>query len=78
MHNDSTLDVLDVADVEAQLRSTRDERITYPAKAWLAAYELACWLDFSRETALTQAASAWDRAADDVEVATRLELPEAS
>jgi hypothetical protein len=70
--------LLDVSDVEALLRSTRDERITYPAKAWLAAYQLACWLGFSREVALHQAAYAWNRAADDVEFASRIELPEAS
>jgi hypothetical protein len=65
-------------DVEALLRATRDERITYPARSWLAAYDLACWLGFSRSVALNQAAMAWDHAADDIEIATRLELPEAS
>lgn len=69
---------LTLADVEALLRSTRDERITYPAKAWLAAYELACWLGFPRSVACNQAAFAWDHAAEAVELATRLQLPEAS
>jgi hypothetical protein len=69
---------LSLDDVQALLSSTRDERITYPAKAWLAAYELACWLGFPNDVAQHQAGSAWDRAAESVEMATRLRLPEAS
>lgn len=69
---------LTLTDVEALLHATHDERITYPARAWLAAYELGLWMGFPLSVAQTQAAFAWDRAAEDVEAVTRITLPEAS
>ena len=75
MHAHSTLTL---TDVEALLAHTRDERITYPAKAWLAAYDLAIWMGFPISVACNQAGFAWDHAAEDVEGATRISLTEAS
>jgi hypothetical protein len=62
------------ADVAAIVASTTDERITRPALAWLAAFDLARWLGFSDETAPIQAAGAWDIAVDELAAATALEI----
>jgi hypothetical protein len=67
---------LDHEDVQTLLLVGSDERIRYPASRWLAAYSLAHWLGFSDATALAHAGAAWDRAVEDLAIATRTELVE--
>jgi hypothetical protein len=67
---------LDADDVQALLAGTADERIRYPAAAWLQAYRLARWLGFRELAAHQQAGAAWDRAANEVAIATTVVLVE--
>jgi hypothetical protein len=69
---------IDESDMRALLAGTADDRVAYPAAAWLRAYGLARWLGFRETTAQVQAGAAWDRAVDDVAIATTAALLDAN
>jgi len=68
--------LVDQEDMQALILGTADDRIRRPAAAWLQAYRLARWLGFKESTAQLQASFAWDRAAEELAIATAIVLVE--